>query len=245
MSSRGHEVTLAERKNRLGGQFAFAWQGPGKASMREGLAGLENAVKGCGARILLEKTVDESLLSETGPELLVWAAGALQNIPEIAGLNDQYRMSALEFFEGDKAVQGPRVLVIGAGRTGLEIAEKLGRDGYEVVATKRTDPIGSMMEMITRNLALMRIGQMPKVVLMPHTTVKAFLPRTVDIEQDGARMSLEPFQTVIMASGMVPGPEPDEEIRKKGYPTEVIGDAREVQDIFSAVHAGYQLALRY
>ena len=245
MTKRGHQVTLVEKTNQLGGQFALAWKAPGKESMREGLAGLEQAVKGCGARILLGKTVNEALVSEEGPDLFVWATGASQNIPEIPGLNDQYRMSALEFFKGEKEVHGPRVLVIGAGRTGLEIAEKLGKDGYEVVATKRTDPIGSMMEMITRNLALMRIGQMPKVVLMPHTTVKAFLPQTVDVEQDGARMSLEPFQTVIMASGMVPAPEPDEDIRKKGYTIEVIGDAREVQDIFTAVQAGYQLALRY
>lgn len=86
---------------------------------------------------------------------------------------------------------------------------------------------------------------MPKVVLMPHTTVKAFFPSTVDIEQDGARMSLEPFQTVIMASGMVSAPQPEEAIRKGRYTVEVIGDAQEVQDIFSAVQAGYQLALRY
>jgi cation diffusion facilitator CzcD-associated flavoprotein CzcO len=50
-----------------------------------------------------------------------------------------------------KPVKGPRVLVIGAGRTGLEIAEKLGAEGFDVTATKRTDPIGSMMEMITKN----------------------------------------------------------------------------------------------
>jgi NADPH-dependent 2,4-dienoyl-CoA reductase/sulfur reductase-like enzyme len=154
-------------------------------------------------------------------------------------------MTALEFFRSEKEVHGPRVLVIGAGRTGLEIAEKLGKEGYEVVATKRTDPIGSMMEMITRKLTLMRIGQMSEVTLMPHTTVKAFFPRTVDIEQDGVGMSLEPFQTVILASGMVSASDPDEEIRKSVSIIETIGDARNVQDIFTAVQAGYQLAQTY
>ena len=135
--------------------------------------------------------------------------------------------------------------MIGAGRTGLEIAEKLGKEGYDVVATKRTDPIGSMMEMITKNLTLKRIEGIKNVILLPHTTVKAFLEKSVDIDQDGVRMSLEPFQTVILASGMVSAQGPDEEIRKSVPNIEVIGDAREVQDIFSAVQAGYQLALRY
>ena len=114
-----------------------------------------------------------------------------------------------------------------------------------MVATKRTDPIGSMMEMITKNLTLKRIGEMKEIILMPHTTVKAFMEKSVDIEQDGVRMSLEPFQTVILASGMLSAPEPDKEIFNLVSTIEIIGDARDVQDIFSANQAGYQLALCY
>ena len=101
------------------------------------------------------------------------------------------------------------------------------------------------MEMITKSLALMRIGQIPKVTLMPHTTVKAFSDRSVDIGQDGMRMSLEPFRAVILSSGTVPAPGPDEEIRKIVPKVEVIGDAREVQDIFTAMQAGYTIARSY
>jgi 2,4-dienoyl-CoA reductase-like NADH-dependent reductase (Old Yellow Enzyme family)/thioredoxin reductase len=245
MTRRGHQVTLAEKTDHLGGQFALAWQAPGKEGMRDGLKGLQRAVEESGASILLNRTTDVALVREIKPDLLVWATGALQNIPEISGLKDQHTMTALEFFRSEKEVHGPRALVIGAGRTGVEIAEKLGKEGYEVLATKRTDPIGSMMEMITRKLTLMRIGQMSNVTLMPHTTVKAFFPRTVDIEQDGVGMSLEPFQTVILSSGMVSASEPDEEIRKSVPIIETIGDARNVQDIFTATQAGYQLAQNY
>ena len=86
---------------------------------------------------------------------------------------------------------------------------------------------------------------MKNVILMPHTTVRAFLERSVDIEQDGVRVSLEPFQTVIVASGMISAPGPDEEIRSLVSSAEIIGDAREVQDIFSAMRAGYEMAAKY
>jgi len=178
-------------------------------------------------------------------ELLVWATGAVQNTPEIPGIKNQYALTSVEYLTAQREIGGPRVLVIGAGRTGIEIAEKLGREGYKVVATKRTDPIGSMMEMITRNLALKRIGKMGNVIIIPHTTVMAFLEKSVDITQDGARMSLEPFQTVILASGMLSALGPDEEIRNLVSSIEIIGDAREVQDIFSAMRAGYELATKY
>jgi 2,4-dienoyl-CoA reductase-like NADH-dependent reductase (Old Yellow Enzyme family)/thioredoxin reductase len=245
MAQRGHQVTLVEERDSLGGQFALAWQAPGKETMREGLHCLARAVKESGTSILTNRTVDLELVREYKPDLLVWATGAMQNIPEIPGLHDQYTMTSLEFFRGEKEVCGPRVLVIGAGRTGLEIAEKLGREGYEVVTTKRTDPIGGMMEMITKSLVLMRIGQIPKVTLMPHATVRAFSPKTVDIEQDGVRMSLESFQTVILSSGTVSAPGPDEGISDIVSKIETIGDAREPQDIFTAVHAGYTLAQGY
>jgi 2,4-dienoyl-CoA reductase-like NADH-dependent reductase (Old Yellow Enzyme family)/thioredoxin reductase len=245
MSRRGHQVALSEKTDHLGGQFALAWQAPGKENMKEGLDGIERSVRSIGTSILMNTVVDAALVRKVQPELLVWAVGAVQNIPKIKGLDDQYVMTTIDYFQGKKEVKGPRVLVIGAGRSGIEIAEKLGREGYDVVATKRTDPIGSMMEMITRKLALMRIEQMDRVTLMPHTTVKAFREKSVEIEKDGKKMSLEPFQSVILASGMQSVSGPDEQITNAVPMMEIIGDARDVQDIFSAVHAGYNLALKY
>jgi pyruvate/2-oxoglutarate dehydrogenase complex dihydrolipoamide dehydrogenase (E3) component len=138
----------------------------------------------------------------------VWATGSIQNVPEIPGSENQWVLTSLEYFRGEKEVRGPRVLVIGAGRVGLEIAERLGKQGSDVVATKRTDPIGSHMEMITRKLTLKRIDNMPNVTLMPHTGVKEFTADGVQVEKDGETIFLEPFQTIILASGMLPAPSP-------------------------------------
>ena len=245
MTRRGHHVTLAEKTDHLGGQFAIAWQAPGKERMKEGLDSLKHLAKASGASILMNRAVDAVLVREIQPDLLVWATGAMQNILEIKGLDNQHVMTSIEYFQGEKEIKGPRILVIGAGRTGVEIAEKLGKEGYDVVATKRTDPIGSMMEMITKKLALMRIEQMEKVTLMPHTTVKEFKADIVEVEKDGEMLSLKPFQSVILASGMRSAAGPDEDIVNAVARMEVIGDAREVHDIFSAVHAGYDLALKY
>jgi len=245
LSRRGHRVTLAEKENRLGGQFNLAWQAPGKQKMQDGLDNLASCVKANAEAVLTGRAVDTDLVGDIRPDLLVWATGAHQNVPDIQGLDSQYTMTSIEYFSGTKPVKGPRVLVIGAGRTGLEIAEKLGTEGLDVTATKRTDPIGSMMEMITKKLTLMRIDRMNNVTLMPHTTVNAFETDRVVVEKDGENIVLEPFETVIFASGMRSAPGPDTAIEQAVETVEVIGDAEKVLDIYTAVHAGYALALKY
>ena len=245
LSKRGHRVTLAEKDNQLGGQFNLAWRAPGKEMMRAGLNHLARETKAHTAAVLTGQEVDATLVTDIKPDLLVWATGARQNIPQIKGMDSQATMTALDYFSESKPVGGPRVLVIGAGRTGIEIAERLGAKGFAVTATKRSDPIGSMMEMITKKLTLMRIDQMQNVTLMPHTTVKAFEPDRVVVEKDGETLSLDPFDTVIFASGMLSAPGPEPAIEKTVPAIEVIGDANQVMDIYSAVHAGYALALKH
>jgi hypothetical protein len=67
----------------------------------------------------------------------------------------------------------------------------------------------------------------------------------VELEKDGQKLELEPFDTVILASGMLPAPGPDAGIQNEVPTIEIIGDAKNVMDIYTAVHAGYELALRY
>ena len=132
LTKRGHRVTLVETEDHLGGQFSLAWQAPGKERMKRTLDSLEHAVKAAGVTILLTTSVNAALVNEIRPDVLVWATGGVQNVPDIPGLNEQWGLTSLEYFRGDKEVRGPRVLVIGAGRTGVEIAEKLGKAGFQV-----------------------------------------------------------------------------------------------------------------
>ena len=80
---------------------------------------------------------------------------------------------------------------------------------------------------------------------MPHTTVESFEKDGVRVTKDGQEIFLDPFQTVILASGMLSAPGPDAEIRQAVPRLEIIGDANQVMDIYTAVHAGYETALKY
>ncbi len=80
---------------------------------------------------------------------------------------------------------------------------------------------------------------------MPHTKVTAFHPEGVEVVQDDEKKTLAPFQTVILAAGINSAAAPDEDLKRVVSKVEILGDANEVQDIFSAMHAGYELTSRY
>ena len=98
----------------------MAWQAPGKRKMQDGLDNLEHTVRANADSVLTGQPVDAELVDRIRPDLLIWATGAVQNIPDIDGLDSQYTMTSLEYFRGDKPAKGPRVLVIGAGGVGYD-----------------------------------------------------------------------------------------------------------------------------
>ncbi len=245
LAARGHKVTLAEEAEVLGGKALLAPMAPGKEAMRMAVEALVAKAKDAGVEILLGKRVEAAWVQELRPDLLVWAVGASPNMPHIPGMERVKVMSCVDYFSGRDVVKGKRVLVIGAGRNGLEAAEKLGKEGFEVVATKRTDTLGSEMEPISKKLCLARIEKMANVTLMPLTTVLELGPEEVLVRRKEEEIRLPAFDVVLLCAGMVAAGDPPPEVTTVVSRWETLGDARQVGNIYDAVHAGYRLALKY
>jgi len=244
LAERTHKVTLAEKEEKLGGKALLASLAPGKGTMENPLQAFVSRMQE-GVNVLRGRAVDGELIEQLHPDLLVWATGGTPQEPVIAGMDRVHVMTCVDYFAGTRKVVGKRVLIIGAGRNGLEAAEKLGGEGFEVVATKRTDTLGSFMEPISKKLCMTRIGKMNHVSLMPLTTVLAFNKDHVRIRTKDQETTLPAFSTVILCAGMAPQGDAPPHVSQKGCRLEVVGDASEVRDIYSAVRAGYELAMKY
>jgi 2,4-dienoyl-CoA reductase-like NADH-dependent reductase (Old Yellow Enzyme family)/thioredoxin reductase len=245
LTKRGHYVTLAEESDESGGLARLAPLAPGKKAMSDPINDLLSQNNFKDLRVMLSQKVDINLIRELKPDLLVWATGSRPRIPPFQGMNKDNLISCTQIFSGEKEVKGKRVLIIGAGRNGLELAEKLGKQGYQVVATKRTDAIGNFMEPISKKLCLARISKMPNVSVFPLTTVLEFTDKGVRIIREDQEQMLEKFDTVILCAGMIPAEGPSDDVAAEAPKIEIIGDANEPGDIYSAVKAGYELALKY
>lgn len=241
LADMGHQVSLFEKESSLGGQFRMAYQAPHKGSMLRPLNSLITATESAVKDIRLNTEIEAGTVS--GFDHYLVATGAKQQIPEIRGLSNQYGMTSLEYFAKAKPVQGKRVLIIGAGMIGIEAAEILADEGYEVVITKRSDSIANDMELITKKLLLKRLEQKTNLQISPNTTLLEFEPDRVIFERQGQKGEWPPFDTVIIASGMESDNIIHRQLQDAGKSTRVIGDANRPEDIYAATQQGYLAAV--
>lgn len=242
LSVMGHKVTLYEKKADLGGQFEMAYQAPHKGSMLRPLSSLVRQTQRQVKDIRLG--VPFSADSAEDFDHCIVATGSRQKVPDIPGLTTEYSISSLEFFEKTKPVRGRRILIIGAGMVGIEAAEILADEGYDVVITKRTDSIANDMEMITKKLMLKRLEQKDNLLISANTTLLEFTSEQVIYQKEGHQGSWVPFDTVIIASGMEPENTLLSQLQDQGKSVLVAGDAENPEDIYAATQNGYLAALK-
>lgn len=126
-AERGHEVHLFEERHEIGGQLNMAKQVPGKEEFFEMLRYLERRLKTTGVHLHLGCSVSADTL-ESFDEVIL-ATGVQPRSPDIPGQSDPRVMRYTELLRGE-AVAGHRVLIIGSGGIGFDVAEFLCRDSH-------------------------------------------------------------------------------------------------------------------
>jgi len=123
---RGHDVTLFEAKDVLGGQFNYAKVIPGKEEFFETIRYYINELEHLGVEIKLNTKVDKDMLEKAKFHHVIVATGVVPRSLEgkLEGAELPQVMSYAELLSGEKAV-GSTVAVIGAGGIGFDVSEYL------------------------------------------------------------------------------------------------------------------------
>lgn len=133
-----------------------------------------------------------------------------------------------------------RVVVIGGGLVGLEIAEFLASRSRRVTVLEPGRHLGLPMASPRRWAAVRRAAE-HGVTLVREATVVAITPTEVvyRIGEGEARVQAE---TVVVASEVHAGSALADELRAAGLPTHVVGDAGQVGYIEGAIHSAWRVA---
>ncbi|MFF3455426.1 FAD-dependent oxidoreductase [Streptomyces sp. NPDC002730] len=128
-AERGHEVTLFDAADEIGGQLNIAKRIPGKEEFNETLRYFRTQLELHGVEIRLGTRVTADDLASAAYDEIVVATGVTPRTPEIPGVDHPSVLSYLDVLR-DGAPVGERVAVIGAGGIGFDVAEFL-TDGGE------------------------------------------------------------------------------------------------------------------
>lgn len=203
---RGHQVTLLEREEALGGQVRLGSRQPLHTEFAEVTAYIEAALDRLGVDIWRNVEADAAQLLELEPDVLVVATGSqpnlpperrlsesdpdagaiarergLQALPEIPGLALEHVFSGDEVLRG-AAVPGKRVIVVdGNGHwEAAGTAEFLADAGFEVEIITASNTVGHDLESTNFAMFTQRAGE-KGIAFTPFTALKAIEPGRVKL----------------------------------------------------------------
>ena len=122
-ASCGHEVTLFEASNDVGGQFNLAKVVPGKEEFHETIRYFKVQIEKTGVELRLNTKVNREQLEREGFEEVIVATGVVPRALKIEGSHLPQVLSYAEVLRG--APVGNRVAIIGAGGIGFDVSEFL------------------------------------------------------------------------------------------------------------------------
>jgi len=239
-SERGHDVTLVERSDDLGGTLRFTAVDSLKLDLRRYTEYIVRKTKRSGAKIMLNTEVTDSLIESINPDKIIVATGGEPITPEIKGIENARHVSDIYFDPGIKL--GDRIVIIGGGLVGVEAAMHLNNLGKNVVVLERYDDI------IRDSGGLYRIGlteilfEKKGIEIITSALVTEITTSGVNYELDGNSVTAS-ADTILYAIGMRPNDKAYFDLLDKAPFVTLIGDAKKNGKVHDAVHTGYYAAL--
>ncbi len=159
---RGHQVTLYEKEPKLGGLLPLASlvKGTEIEDLPALVKYLETQITKLGVNIKLGKDFTASMIEDIKPDVFILAAGAEAALPDIPGINRSIVVSGASLHQKLKSFLrisgsgslraltklwmpvGKKVVIIGGGIQGCELAEFLVKRGRKVTIVDTADMLG-------------------------------------------------------------------------------------------------------
>jgi 2,4-dienoyl-CoA reductase-like NADH-dependent reductase (Old Yellow Enzyme family)/thioredoxin reductase len=197
----GHEVTLCEKSDHLGGGISCEKGVPFKIHVEEYLALQERLIRRAPIDLRLNTGVSAELVEALRPDVLVAALGARPITPAIPGIEGVNVFPAEAVYRNPEHA-GARTVIIGAGLVGTELAIYLSMLGREVEILEMAPQMNSEGNMLQ---GMIIAGQLRERNIPLRCAV-----RVVSITPEGALYEgpegpgLAKADTVVYATGQKP-----------------------------------------
>ena len=239
LAGRGHDVTLVEKSEKLGGNLHPAGAAFFKEDIRKLCATLTRRVERSGAKVVLNTEVTPEYVKEFDPDTLIVALGSNELRPPIKGMDLPHVIMAIDA-ELHPEKLGKRVAIMGGGLVGGEAAIGFHHEGHEVSIIEMKPAVAMEVNSFYRG------GLMPQIekaaTSYVNTKVLEIVPEGVKVEKDGQEFVIEADSVVCALGCRAPYAAVDARCAEvdESY---IIGDCRNVGQIHHAINQGYYTAL--
>lgn len=197
-SERGHEVILIEKSDRLGGLIKCADYDPHKADLKRYKDYAVRKIETSSVSVMLNTEATPELVRSLEPETLILAMGANPVMLPIPGAELAHVVQAVDAYPQLDQI-GQRVVIVGGGTVGCELALTLGSRGKDVTIVELTDKLDAGNQVYMRWGLYFLLKELPNVRAYVNTICKSISGDTVELE--GAFTGRVPADTVVLSAG--------------------------------------------
>jgi 2,4-dienoyl-CoA reductase-like NADH-dependent reductase (Old Yellow Enzyme family)/thioredoxin reductase len=237
---RGHQVILFERNDALGGAVNLASIPPHKEIFKSITDYYSNVLSTLGIDLRLGKQASaEAILNENPCDVII-ATGGDALMPDITGIYKDIVKTAQEILACKKGI-GNKVVIVGGGCIGCEVANFLARKKKRVTIVEMLDKIGHDMESWTLNALKSELIE-GGVKIITSVKVDEITERGVTlVDRNGSKIGVD-ADTVVISLGIEPVDHLGTKLQGKVQNIFTIGDAKSPGTIREAISDGFNIA---
>lgn len=234
LKQRGHEPVIYEKSDRLGGIFIAAAAPEFKSHDKKLIEWEKLQVKKLGIEVHLNTEVKD--LKDIKADEYIVATGAVAKTIPIPGIENA--MEACDYLLEKKEV-GDRVVIVGGGLTGCEIALDLFRKGKHPMIVEMQDDLMCVKNLCLANSSYLRdCFKTNNVPVYLNAKTKAIGADYVDIINEKGEPVKLSCDNVIVSVGYKPTP-----LAEKSKKVHVIGDANKVGNLRTVIWGAWDVAM--
>ncbi len=174
--------------------------------------------------------------------MVIVAIGGKPFFPAIDGIRESRAISVEDALSGGLSL-GKKVLVVGGGGIGAEVADYLSENGKEVTLVEMLEGIALDLVAHLQYFLNKRLRE-KGVQILTSTKAIRFEKGGLWVEDPQGTRKLDGFDSIVLALGWSPNDEMVESLKGKVPEVYVIGDASKPREVMEALSEGEEVALK-
>ena len=239
---KGHDVTIYEKSDRIGGQWLLAAVPPFKQDFTTLITWQRTQLEKLGVKVVYNTEYTAKLAEAERPDVVIIATGSREKMLMLPGLDGENVHKAQDVLSGKCTLRGKNVVVIGGGSVGVETAAFMAQDFKKVSILEVRNGIAMDGE-FSNNYFLFKVLDEFKVQVHTKAFYQDYKEGTVTYKYKDKIYEIDDVTDIVVAVGSESENSLAEELQKEGIDVKVIGDAKEVKLGLKNLEESYFLGL--